>query len=55
MASASPPGGGETPLDRPRAHCPGAVVKSSVGDLLAYTSGYELLVVCLATNLVFGS
>jgi hypothetical protein len=56
MASASPPGGGETPLDRPRAHCPGAaVVKNRVGDLLAYTSSYELLVVCLAANLVFGS
>jgi len=56
MASAYPPRGGETPPDRPRAHCPGvAVVKNRVGDLLAYTSSYELLVVCLAANLVFGS
>jgi hypothetical protein len=28
-------------------------VKNRSGDLLAYTSGYELLVVCLANNLVF--
>jgi hypothetical protein len=56
MASASPHRGGETPLDRPRAHCPGAAaVKNRVGDLLAYTPSYELLVVCLAANLVFGS
>src|SRR3712207_1715912 len=47
MASASPHRGGETPLDRPRAHCPGAAaVKNRVGDLLAYTPSYELLVVC---------
>ena len=52
-ASASSPRGGETPFDRPRARCPGAaVVKNRLGDLLAYTSGYELLVVCLANNLV---
>jgi hypothetical protein len=41
------PGAAETPLDRPRARCSGAaVVKNRLGDLLAYTSGYELLVVC---------
>ena len=40
--------GGETPLDWPKARCPGAaVVKNRLGDLLAYTSGYELLVECL--------
>jgi hypothetical protein len=56
MASASSPRDGETPLDWSRAHCPGAaVVKNRLGDLLAYTSSYELLVVCLAANLVFGS
>ena len=49
MASASPPLCHETPLDRPRARFPGAaVVKNRLGDLLAYTSGYELLVVCVS-------
>ncbi|HZA44185.1 MAG TPA: hypothetical protein VE568_02620, partial [Rubrobacter sp.] len=48
-ASASSPRGGETPLDRSRARCPGAaVVKNRLGDLLAYTSGNELLVVCVS-------
>jgi integrase len=37
----------------PRARCPGAVVvKNRLGDLLAYTSGYELLVVVYVSQLI---